>query len=262
MKSPGRPLLALVCVVLLHCAEATQRPDYGALDSKLSDLTRDEEGPAAADLDAEIIDPLDIVYNESCVGECAGKCKGENDGCGKPCPINQCHGCCKNNKCQKGDQTKACGSINEFCEDCTYTHECKDGACENNKCVKKPKPAGFKCAGGVCRDGACCKGCWGDNMCKGGTNTDYCGTLGSGCGTCSTANTCETASCTTGTCVKQWRPFGWGCPSGKCLHGSCCTGCISSNTCHGGTGHGNCGKGGGPCQACWWNQNCNNGVCQ
>ncbi len=261
MKSSGR-LLALGCVVLLHCAEAKTRKDYGQLDISPLDMLQNVEGLAPTDMDSNIVDPLDIVYTEACVGECADKCKGENNGCGKPCPVNQCSGCCKNKKCWKGDLTKFCGTMGETCEDCSYTHECKEGACEGSKCVKKPKPDGHKCAGGVCRVGACCKGCWDGAACKGGISGDFCGTKGISCGTCQTSNTCETASCMTGTCVKKWRPFGWGCPSGKCLHGSCCTGCISSNSCHSGTGHGNCGKGGGPCQACWWNQSCNNGVCQ
>ena len=254
-------LLALCCALLVGCAEAKQRVDHGPLDSSPSDIRL--EGPRVADMDAQLVDLVDIAFHEPCAGECAGKCKGEDDGCGKPCPVNQCHnGCCKKNKCTKGDLTTSCGTTGESCEDCTYTHECQLGACENYKCVKKPKPAGHKCAGGACRSGSCCKGCWGDNACKGGYNSNYCGTQGITCNPCQTSNPCETASCMTGTCVKKWRPFGWGCPMGKCLHGTCCTGCISSNSCHAGTGHGNCGKGGGPCQACWWNQNCSNGVCQ
>lgn len=266
-NTAARCSLLLCGALLLHCAEARQLPDRGPFDSSLlrdADLSTVDldTGYSRLDLDSLVKDPLDLVLqNENCAAECAGKCKGESDGCGRPCPVNQCHGCCKNNKCVKGDLTLSCGTMGEACSDCTVTDECKEGACESSKCVKKARPEEHKCSGGVCRAGSCCKGCWKGGACKGGISNDFCGFKGILCSACTTTNPCHSASCISGNCVTSWRPFGWGCPGGKCLHGSCCPGCVSNSTCHNGTAHGNCGKGGNPCQSCWWNQNCNNGMC-
>lgn len=254
---------ALVTLVVA-CAEARQLTDWGQQDSWTdSSIVSNEQG--TADLDGTSDLPQDLRHTwDTCSAECAGKCKGEDDGCGKPCPVNQCWGCCSGNKCRTGDQHKLCGKMGEPCLDCVSSikDECNEGACvTGGKCDKKPRPDGYQCAGGVCRNGSCCKGCWTGVDCKGGISPTYCGSKGAVCVTCAASGSCQTATCATGACVKSWRPFGWGCPSGKCLHGQCCTGCISGSTCHAGTGHGNCGLGGGPCQACWWNQNCNGGIC-
>ena len=205
--------------------------------------------------------PRDLKGKDSCSSECAGKCLGADDGCGKPCAANKCAGCCKGKVCKAGGATKECGAVGGVCKDCTYTHDCTAGICAAGACTKQNKPSGVSCAGGRCYGGLCCKGCWGGGSCRGGTSGQYCGKGGVVCSTCQALNPCKTASCSSGSCILSQRPFGWGCPNGKCLHGNCCSGCISNGACHPGNTNGNCGNWGGPCQSCWAPKSCNNGNC-
>lgn len=201
------------------------------------------------------------VVQDTCRPECAGKCQGADDGCGKPCPVNQCKGCCHNKACHAGTDLARCGAEGAPCQACTATAECRQAACNLGLCAAEPQPDGVTCAGGRCRAGSCCKGCWDGSTCRGGISPEYCGLGGIVCNACQESNPCKTANCSTGTCIRANKVFGAGCPSGKCLHGACCTGCISGSTCHGGYDKFNCGIGGGPCKQCPGRQSCNGGFC-
>ena len=205
--------------------------------------------------------PADVTPADGCTAECAGKCAGDDDGCGQLCPVNQCLGCCKGLVCKTGSSTDACGAAGGTCKDCTFSSNCKVGACVSGACATQNRPDGISCPNGRCFGGMCCTGCWDGGTCRGGISGQYCGQKGVACSTCQASNPCKTASCASGYCVTGQRPFGHGCPGGKCLHGNCCTGCISNSVCHPGNTNGNCGNWGGPCQNCWSPKWCNGGNC-
>jgi len=243
------------------------------LNSDFSLVDADPELPDGLPLDGPLVDgalvdgplvdapPLDATPPDGCAPECAGKCAGADDGCGQLCPVNQCLGCCKGLVCKTGTATSSCGAAGGACKDCTFSSNCKVGACTGGGCTTQNRPDGIACPNGRCYNGMCCTGCWDGATCRGGISGQYCGQKGVTCGTCQNSNPCKTATCTSGYCVTGQRPFGHGCPNGKCLHGNCCTGCISNSVCHPGNTNGQCGKWGGPCQNCWSPKWCNNGNC-
>ena len=73
------------------------------------------------------------------------------------------------------------------CPECT--------ACVTGEC--RPIPDGRGCGGGICRDGACCTGCWDGEACLGGTEGPACGDTGALCRNCE----CAGDACTDGNCV-------------------------------------------------------------
>lgn len=251
-------VLLAALVTLAACAAGNPAKADLAL---VEDQSGRETGPGR--LDRPKIAPSDshLVHYEGCTWQCAGKCRGADDGCGQPCPTNLCKGCCDGIKCLAGNIKTACGAQGAACADCTITHNCKFGQCSAGKCTKVNQPAGHACPGGKCREGSCCKGCWSGNTCKAGTDTKSCGKGGIACASCTIASSCKVASCATGACVINTYPFGWTCPGGRCLQGYCCKGCIANSLCHPGNDKWNCGVKGGPCQNCMWNQYCSNGNC-
>lgn len=236
------------------------RLDLGDLSGLFTDLSLDDatgmDGPAMDGPALDLPPPVD-----GCTPECAGKCAGDKDGCGQLCPVNQCAGCCQGTVCKAGSVTSECGASGSACKDCTFSGDCTVGACVAGACTTQKRPDGISCPNGRCYNGTCCTGCWDGGSCRGGISGQYCGSKGVTCATCQTSNPCKTATCNNGNCVQGQRPFGWGCPGGKCLHGSCCTGCIGNSTCHPGNTNGNCGNWGGPCQACWSPKWCSGGNC-
>ena len=281
MRNPPRWILVGLALTLAGCAKARNIGTPGdtgpASPDAPADLGQDVGGIARLDLgrdqgaldaDLPLIDAADVdsasqdlLTMDGCTPECAGKCAGADDGCGQLCPVNQCVGCCQGKVCKAGTATNQCGAVGNACKDCTFSGTCTSGFCATGACTTQNRPNGIACPSGRCYSGTCCTGCWDGGSCRGGISGQYCGQKGAACGTCQTSNPCQTATCTNGNCVKGQRPFGWGCPSGKCLHGNCCTGCISSSACHPGNTNGNCGNWGGPCQACWSPKWCNGGNC-
>ena len=107
-------MLVLACAVA-SCAKARQTlmpQDQGAAADQdaAQDLVQDDQGsgrldltyPEAApgtdlaldiDLAPDLTPPPDLMQPDTCSPDCAGKCKGADDGCGKPCPVSQCTGC-------------------------------------------------------------------------------------------------------------------------------------------------------------------------
>ncbi len=89
------PLLAALTALALGCAQARSTGTAG--DGTAGDATHSErgvqDGPGTdgpgLDRDTSGASPGDVRV-DTCGAECAGKCKGADDGCGRPCPVNQC----------------------------------------------------------------------------------------------------------------------------------------------------------------------------
>jgi len=153
-----------------------------------------------------------------------------------------CTGCSDAGGCQVGDVPGACGIGGEVCDDCG---EC--GVCTAGDCA----PAdGTSCAGGTCRAGACCDGCWDGATCQAGDAPTACGDDGAMCNACLPCQRCESGVCITGmegdACTSASMQ------SGTC-HGAilvCCAGCWDGSACQPGNMDAQCGRLGNTCQNC------------
>jgi hypothetical protein len=189
---------------------------------------------------AEGIDPPDGTPCASGAGLCAsGVC---------------CSGCLDDGGgCQVGDTPAACGLGGLSCGDCG---EC--GACSAGSCV----PAdGTPCAGGSCRDGLCCEGCWDGSMCQLGTAPTACGEGGELCSACISCQRCTAGSCSPGMngdmCTSaSMQP---GLCVGTALQ--CCAGCWDGSSCQPGNTTSVCGTRGNTCQDCVA-LSCKSGFCR
>ncbi len=142
------------------------------------------------------------------------------------CTPENCAGCCRDDRCEDGKGTSACGAKGVACETCSGIAACKDGQC-------KEPCSPDNCAG-------CCDG----DTCVDGKATAKCGEQGAACTACAGSFVCS---------------------KGKCIDGSCratCTnGCCSTTGCQPGTAKNACGSGGEACVDCGAGRACSAGAC-
>lgn len=154
---------------------------------------------------------------------------------GKPqvvtCTPANCTGCCRDDKCEKGDTSSACGVGARACEMCSATSKCISGTCK--------EPCGPNTCAGCCDGEACIRA----------PANDVCGEKG--------------AKCTD--CTKQFGGAGV-CSNHTCIDGSCqatCTnGCCAGDTCKPGNTAAACGAGGEGCVDCGVGRTCTAAACQ
>jgi hypothetical protein len=150
---------------------------------------------------------------------------------GKPavvtCTPANCAGCCRDDKCEKGDASDACGASAKACEICSPTSKCTLGVC------KEP------CGPNTCR--GCCDG---DN-CVDGTGTTTCGEHGEACTKCAGTFVCSNHTCIDGSC-----------------QATCTNGCCSATGCQPGNTAKACGAGGEGCVDCGVGRTCAAAACQ
>jgi len=140
------------------------------------------------------------------------------------CTPQNCDGCCRDDKCEKGDTEATCGASASACEVCRGAQKCTAGKCK--------EPCGPNN----------CKGCCDGDTCQPGTATDKCGNEGLACNTC----TKQGASfiCSNHTCI-----------DGSC-QATCTTGCCTAAGCQPGTAAKACGTGGEGCIDCGFGRTC------
>ena len=150
---------------------------------------------------------------------------------GKPqavtCTAANCDGCCRDDKCETGDVTSACGTAAGACEICSGMQQCLSGKC------KEP------CGPSNCR--GCCDG----DTCVDGVTTATCGEKGASCETCAGTFVCSNHTCVDGSCVAT-------CTSGCCTTAGCQLGTLASA----------CGTGGAACTVCGSGRTCTTSKCQ
>ena len=150
---------------------------------------------------------------------------------GKPqvvtCTPANCNGCCRDDKCEKGDSTAGCGVAAKGCEICsTSTAKCTAG-----KCTEPCGPA--TCAG-------CCAG----DVCVDGTAKDKCGLRGAACDSCAGTFVCSNHTCIDGSCLA-----------------TCTNGCCGATGCKPGNVPSACGTGGEGCKDCGVGRLCTAASC-
>ena len=154
---------------------------------------------------------------------------------GKPqvvtCTPANCNGCCRDDKCEKGDTMAACGVGAKGCEICPATSNCTAGAC------KEP------CGPNTCQ--GCCDG----DTCVDGTAKDKCGDEGGKCSACGPQfggdGVCSNRTCIDGSC-----------------QATCTNGCCSATGCQTGNTASACGTGGEGCINCGVGRTCSAAACQ
>jgi hypothetical protein len=155
---------------------------------------------------------------------------------GKPqvvtCTPANCPGCCREDKCEKGDSTSACGVGAKGCEICSATSKCSAGACI--------EPCGPNTCSGCCD---------GDNCIRAATSNDQCGEKGGKCQKCS-AMFAGAGICSNHTCI-----------DGSC-QATCTNGCCTAAGCQPGTATNACGTGGEGCVDCGVGRTCTAATCQ
>jgi hypothetical protein len=141
------------------------------------------------------------------------------------CTPQNCEGCCRDDKCEKGDSTSLCGAGGSACETCAGVQACKEGQCK--------EPCGANnCAG-------CCDG----DTCVKEQTPEKCGGEGAACKSCKTEGAsyvCSNKQCIDGSC-----------------QATCTTGCCSAAGCQTGTAANACGTGGEGCFDCGVGRTCN-----
>ena len=193
----------------------------------------------------------------SCVGickpYCTGRCKGEDDGCGDPCPTNTCTGCCDvGDVCQPGTASSACGTSGETCASCPVsTPTCVSGTCKCvPDCAAKCQGVDDGC-GGTCPINTCFGCCDASNVCQPGTADNACGLAGAACVDCAASGEkcagwkCKCFPSCNGKC--QGADDGCGSP---CLINHCKGCCDASKACQAGTVDTACGENGAACTDC------------
>lgn len=149
---------------------------------------------------------------------------------GKPqavtCTPANCKGCCREDKCETGDQQNACGAGAEACEICSPTASCKAGKC------KEP------CSPNNCE--GCCDG----DTCVPGTAKDKCGKNGGKCAACAGSFVCSKQTCIDSSC-----------------QATCQSGCCTATGCQPGTAANACGTGAEACVDCGPGRLCQSAAC-
>jgi C2 domain len=150
---------------------------------------------------------------------------------GKPqaetCTAANCNGCCREDKCEKGDVTTGCGVGAKACTLCAGAQECLGGKCK--------EPCGPNN----------CPGCCDGDTCIAGSADDKCGEMGKACDRCTgQLNKCSNHTCIDGSCVA-----------------TCTSGCCTTAGCQPGTAAGACGTGGEACINCGTGRKCSFASC-
>ena len=230
-----------------------------------------------------------------CIQDCTQVCKdkecGEYLGC--DCGVDHCSsldnvavgfcvgGLCATPECKPG--YKDCNAISsDGCEFVVKPEECDglDNDCDGLVDNEAPRVIGKVCKNGECLvpsdcdlDSICCtpdgsfvpfgengngctsdcKYCNGSGSCKNEPNGKPCSIMGD--------------TCQDGWCVEQCEPnCQEKCPGasngcgGTCSNNDC-SGCCEGFSCMQGNSDNSCGKWGAPCDACWWDEKCQNGQC-
>lgn len=173
---------------------------------------------------------LDVEAAE-CVAAGFTTDEGEQPGPGgKPqyatCTPDNCKGCCRDDKCEPGDQLTACGAKAGACQICAGGQQCTSGVCK--------EPCGPNN----------CPGCCDGDTCIAGTANDKCGDRGAACKGCTAGLVCSNHKCIDGSCKA-----------------TCANGCCSGSTCSPGTATNACGFGGEACVDCGYGRRCAQGAC-
>lgn len=143
------------------------------------------------------------------------------------CTPANCLGCCRDDKCEKGDTSESCGADAKACQVCSTTSKCTTGEC------KEP------CGPNTCQ--GCCNG----DTCELGTAKDTCGEKGGACAKCAGQFVCSNHTCIDGSC------------QATCTNGCCtATGCQTIPTASA------CGTGGEACVNCGVGRTCTAAACQ
>lgn len=149
---------------------------------------------------------------------------------GKPqavtCTTANCKGCCRDDKCETGDQKNACGANAVACEICSPTASCKAGKCK--------EPCGPNN----------CEGCCDGDTCVLGTAKDKCGKNGAKCDSCAGTLVCSKQTCIDSSC-----------------QATCQTGCCSATGCKPGTASNACGTNAEACVDCGPGRLCTSAAC-
>lgn len=141
------------------------------------------------------------------------------------CTPSNCDGCCRDDKCEKGESVALCGVGGASCETCSGAQECKAGHCK--------EPCGPNN----------CPGCCDGDACIDPPTTEQCGDAGESCKSCKTVGAsfiCSNKQCIDGSC-----------------QATCATGCCSATGCQPGTAATACGTGGEGCFSCGFGRQCN-----
>jgi|GEM_PF-2766816 len=178
-----------------------------------------------------------------------------------------CKGCWDGTVCQAGSDIATCGGGGDACKTCDDDKECTLDACTESVCENAPTREGESCAGGRCRSGVCCGGCWDGVLCQDGQDDPTaCGQGGAECVECA-ADECGAVTCAEGACVPQEAKDGDPCANGAgaCHAGACCTGCwddqATSSPCRPGNEVTACGVAGAGCVSCSDGQACTAEAC-
>jgi hypothetical protein len=143
------------------------------------------------------------------------------------CTPANCDGCCRDDKCEKGDTSDTCGTGAKACQICSATSKCTGGACK--------EPCGPNT----------CKGCCDGDNCVDGTAKGTCGEDGEACAKCDGTFVCSNHTCIDGSC-----------------QATCTNGCCSATGCEPGTAASACGTGGEACVDCGVGRTCTAAACQ
>jgi hypothetical protein len=149
---------------------------------------------------------------------------------GKPqvvtCTPANCKGCCREDKCEKGDTAEGCGIGAKACELCSGAAKCLAGKCK--------EPCGPNN----------CPGCCDGDVCVPGASVDKCGEEGAACERCTGQFVCSNHICVDGSCLA-----------------TCTTGCCSATGCKPGNTPTACGTGGEGCIDCGVGRKCASASC-
>lgn len=142
------------------------------------------------------------------------------------CTPENCQGCCREDKCEEGKGTDACGAGASACQICAGAQQCIAGKCK--------EPCGPNN----------CKGCCDGDTCVDGDAKDKCGEGGGACKGCAGDLVCSNHTCIDGSC-----------------QATCVNGCCSAAGCQPGTAANACGTGGEACVDCGFGRTCKSGAC-
>ena len=226
-----------------------------------------------------------------CDMSCSGKCAGADDGCGNPCPDNDCsYQCCNLACCDEGqicekdsgnccspkwEYTAGCDCTASACSGCDGRRPQQDG-CGNTRtrsCHRDPTGCdGPCCAVGCCGQGQTCHGSTGECCDPNWHDTGSCSCTPGPCSACTgtkpqeddcdntrdvectlPATGCDTLCCNDVCCAE-----------GQVCHaitGDCCTTSYDCGTVECGEIDDGCG-GTTDCGGCAGNEQCNSGSCE
>lgn len=185
----------------------------------------------AADVLARVVGEVVDEPLASCVVSGFTQDEGEGKGPGggaqvATCTPDNCDGCCREDKCEEGTTTSACGANAAACQICGGAQECIAGKCK--------EPCGPNN----------CPGCCDGDTCVEGEVKSACGAGGGACTACAGDFVCSNHTCIDGSC-----------------QATCVNGCCSAAGCQPGTAASACGIGGEACVDCGFGRACKVGAC-